>query len=243
MKRLVLFLLLSAAALAQTTVTATVVDPNGNPYANGTGSAYTVVASGQQSVTIAPSALTSSGAYSAAMAAGTYVFTFCSAPVLLGVPTVNLTPKQICFSSAPIAVSGSSLNITSSLSPVVIGPPFFAVLAPQYKELRCEDGFNNAGTAIPAGTIVDTFCYNDSGVIWTITGIKCFVDLGSASTLNAAGHTLGVLLTGAIACGTGSFAAGTQSANVLLTSGDWINFTFVADGTATRTTWVVSFTQ
>lgn len=115
------------------------------------------------------------------------------------------------------------------------------VVGPQYARLRCEDGYNNLGTAIPAGTTVDTFCYNDSGVTWTITGIKCYADAGSP-TLNASGHTLGSLLTGAITCTT-AFAAGTQTANVALTNGDYINFTFVADGTATRTTWVVSMSQ
>ena len=35
---------------------------------------------------------------------------------------------------------------------------------------------------------------------------------------------------------------GTQSANVLLTSGDYIKFTYVAGGTATQTTWVVTGT-
>ena len=59
--------------------------------------------------------------------------------------------------------------------------------------------------------------------------------------MNAAGHTLGALLTGAVTCSS-SFAAGSQSANVLLTNGDYINFTFVADGTCKQSTWVVTGT-
>jgi hypothetical protein len=112
----------------------------------------------------------------------------------------------------------------------------------QYAKLRCESGLGDGLNAIAAGTYLQSFCYNDSGVTWTITGIKCYVDGGSSSTLNASGNTLGSLLTGPIACGTG-FVAGTQTANVAMTSGDYIKFTFVADGTAKQTTFVVSFTQ
>ncbi len=96
------------------------------------------------------------------------------------------------------------------------------------------DGLN----AIPSGTYLQTTCYNTTGVTVTITGLKCFTDNGGTSTMNASGHTLGALLTGAVTC-TASFASGTQSANVALTSGDYIAFTFVADGTSKQTDWSV----
>lgn len=115
-------------------------------------------------------------------------------------------------------------------------------LPTQYAKLRCESGLGDGLNAVTAGTYLQSFCYNDSGVTWTITGIKCFTDNSGTSTLNAAGNTLGALLTGAVTCSS-AFAAGTQSANVALTSGDYIKFTFVADGTSKQTTWVVSMTQ
>lgn len=114
-------------------------------------------------------------------------------------------------------------------------------LGTQYTKLVCEPGLGDGLNAIAAGTYLESTCYNNSGVTWTIAGIKCYTDAGT-STLNAAGNTLGALLSGAITC-TSAFAAGTQSANVLLTSGDYIKFTFVADGTAKQSTWVVSMTQ
>lgn len=117
-----------------------------------------------------------------------------------------------------------------------------AALGAQYFKLRCEPGLGDGLNAIAAGTYLQTTCYNDSGVTWTIAGIKCFTDNSGSSTLNAAGHTLGALLTGAITCSS-AFAAGTQSANVALTSGDYIQFTFVADGTSKQTVWIVSMTQ
>ena len=93
---------------------------------------------------------------------------------------------------------------------------------------------------ITAGTYLESTCWNTTGVTVTLTGVKCYTDTGT-STLNAAGNTLGALLTGAVTC-TSSLAAGTQSANVLLTSGDYIKFTFVANGTAKQATWVATGT-
>jgi len=116
-----------------------------------------------------------------------------------------------------------------------------AVLKSQYKIWSCETGVGDGLNAVPAGTYLQSFCYNTTGVTVTLTGLKCYIDGGSSSTMNASGNTLGALLTGAVTCST-AFAAGTQSANVALTSGDYIKFTFVADGTAKQTTWVVTGT-
>jgi hypothetical protein len=87
------------------------------------------------------------------------------------------------------------------------------------------------GTPIAAATY-NGQCRNNTGKTVTITGVSCYIDAGSSSTLNASAHTLGSLLTGAVTCST-SYANGTQTSNVLLTSGDYITFTAVADGTAT----------
>jgi hypothetical protein len=150
------------------------------------------------------------------------------------------TSKSGSTDSVSAAVVGDGNAAHALLGTGVFGVPY--TLPTQYTKLRCETGLGDGLNAMTAGTYLESFCYNDSGVTWTITGVRCYVDGGSSSTLNAAGNTLGALLTGAIACST-SFASGTQSANVLLTSGDYIKFTFVADGTAKQTTWVVSMSQ
>jgi hypothetical protein len=146
--------------------------------------------------------------------------------------------------TAGLTLTGFSTGCLTNTSGVVAstGSACGYTLPTQYTKLRCETGLGDGLNAMPAGTYSQIFCFNDSGVTWTITGIKCYVDGGSSSTLNASGHTLGSLLTGAITCGTG-FVAGTQTANVALTSGDYIAFTFIADGTAKQTTFVVSMTQ
>jgi len=109
-------------------------------------------------------------------------------------------------------------------------------------KLRCESGLGDGLNAITAATYLQTFCYNDSGVTWTLTGIKCFTDNSGTSTLNATNGAGTGLLTGAVTCTT-AFAAGTQSGTTTIAAGDFIKFTFVADGTSKQTTWVVSMTQ
>jgi hypothetical protein len=95
--------------------------------------------------------------------------------------------------------------------------------------------------AVPTGTYLTSTCWNTTGASVTITGVKCFSDNNGTTSLNVAGNTLGALLTGAVTCNTAA-AAGTQSANVTLTNGDYLKFTWVADGTTKQSTWIVSGT-
>jgi hypothetical protein len=106
----------------------------------------------------------------------------------------------------------------------------------------CQTGLGDGLNAISSATYLQTFCYNDSGVTWTITGIKCFTDNSGSSTLAATDNSANALLTGPITCAS-TFVGGTQSAHVTIPSGGYIKFTFAADGTSTQTTWVVSLTQ
>jgi hypothetical protein len=121
------------------------------------------------------------------------------------------------------------------------GAPCGGSLPSQYTKWSCQPGLGDGLNAIPAGTYLQSTCKNTTGVTVTLTGLSCFTDNSGSSTMNASGNTLGVLLTGAVTCSS-SFASGVQSANVLLTNGDYIKFTFVADGTSKQTTWVVTGT-
>jgi hypothetical protein len=117
--------------------------------------------------------------------------------------------------------------------------------------LTCQDGLNNLGTSIPAGTTVDTFCFNTSGKTWNLTGISCYTNTNGSSTLSVTDNASNSLLTGPIACAN-NLGVGTQSATTTILSPSgclaahtcgFINFSFVSDGTPNRTTWVVSMTQ
>ena len=121
---LVLFLLLASVASAQTTVVGTVIDPNQNPYSNGTASAIQVVVSGQNPGSPTNVSTDNSGSFSMSLPSNTYyVFTICAPPTQLG-PTSNPTPKMVCFQSGPIYVSGVSQDVSSSLNSVaaILGP-------------------------------------------------------------------------------------------------------------------------
>src|SRR5690242_15642782 len=118
MKTFLFVLLLSLSAAAQITVTGTVVDPNGNPYANGSTSAQNLPASGQPIVSTTPVPINSSGAFSLFIpSAGTWVFTACAPPTKLG-PTQNPQPSQICFQTVPISISGNT-DISAQLTAAV----------------------------------------------------------------------------------------------------------------------------
>jgi len=116
--------------------------------------------------------------------------------------------------------------------------------AAQYKTITCEGGLGDGKNAIASGTYNQTTCYNGTGASITITGIKVYVNAGTASTIAISGNTLGNLINAATyTIGTaGSYQTPTQSSNVTLTSTDYIKFQFVADGTATQVDWVITGT-
>jgi hypothetical protein len=136
-----------------------------------------------------------------------------------------------------VTVDGSTITISSG----VISSAGGYTLPTQYKIWSCQPGLGDGLNAITAGTYLQSTCWNKTGVTVTLTGVQCYTDNAGSSTLNAAGNTLGALLTGAVTCSS-TIASGTQSANVALPSGDYIKFTFVADGTSKQATWVITGT-
>jgi len=106
------------------------------------------------------------------------------------------------------------------------------------KNWSCQTGLGDGTNAIASGTYLQSFCYNDTGSTVTLTGVRCYADAGTVS-LNATNGSSTALLTGAVTCSP-AFAPGTQSNTTTLASGDFVEFTFVADGTAKQTTWVVT---
>jgi hypothetical protein len=139
---IVLALLLSPAlSLAQTsTITATVVDPNGNAYANGTVSAFLQVATGQspsiggvpiRSLSSGPFNLNSSGFFSIVLnnntsivpAGTTYNITVCGSQVNIGPVTPNNPQPKVCFTVINIVVSvNTDISTTLNSQAAVLGP-------------------------------------------------------------------------------------------------------------------------
>ncbi len=139
-------------------------------------------------------------------------------------------PSWACGSV--VTSSGTGLNYFEGLLSLKI----------QYLTAPCETGLPNGYSAIAAETYLQSACYNASGVTRTITGIACYTDNNGSSTLNATDGSGNALLTGAITC-SNSWATGTQGSTTTISSGGYIKFTFVSDGTTKQTSWIVSMTQ
>ena len=164
----------------------------------------------------------------------------------------NATSGQGMVVSAPYVLdaSGSAGNPGDVLTSVATyelkgntawGSPS-ALILPR----TCQTGLGDGLNAIPSGTYLQFFCVNDTARTIGIGGIHCYTDNAGSSTLAAKNNAGTALLTGPITCNntkTGGGAAGTQSATVILAAGDAVNFTFIADGTSTQTTWAVTLQQ
>ncbi len=153
-------------------------------------------------------------------------------------PTVNVTKFTAtvpCVPTSACPINGSSIT-NNSITAIQ--------LATQYSKLRCDSGLGDGLNAVAAGTYLQTNCFNDSGVTWTIARIGCFTDNAGTSSLAATNGAATALLTGPVTCNASAGGnAGTQSATVTIANGDVIKFTWIADGTSKQTEWFVSLTQ
>lgn len=130
-------------------------------------------------------------------------------------------------------IAGTGITITGADSS---GTNSTNVTITEY--IPCQTGIGDGTNALPAATYHQVFCKNDSGVTITLHGFSCFTDNNGTSTMNAVDQANNALLSNAVTC-TNTFAVATQSGTTTIPSGGWINFTFVADGTSTQTTWAV----
>jgi hypothetical protein len=106
------------------------------------------------------------------------------------------------------------------------------------RQWSCQPGIGDGFDAIVSNTYLQTTCQNTTGFTITLSGISCYTDNSGSSTMNVTNGGGTDLLTGPITCGP-SFVAGTQSATNTLANGDYLKFTFAADGTSKQSTWVV----
>lgn len=155
----VILLLLAAGTWAQTTsVTGTITDKNGNPYAFGTASAYKAVPLGLPAGTPTTVPTSSTGLFimPALSSPASYTFTICSPPLNIG-PTSNPTPSQVCFSSQAIAISGASQDLSAQLNAIALqlGPvgssgsiPGNAATATALQNAPAQCGANTLATGI-----------------------------------------------------------------------------------------------
>ncbi len=166
----------------------------------------------------------------------------CSYDYLFEINAVALTPcDTVNFNSTTPAAPSGSTNIVFQTSKSGTIDSVSAYIPSQSPQLHCQSGLGDGLNAIPAGTYIQVFCYNDSSVTWTIAGIRCYTDNSGTSQLNSYDNN-GNLLTSLLTCSP-SFAPGTQTIYKTIAAGGYIQFYFVADGTSKQTTWTVLFTQ
>ena len=221
--QLALLILVSAASFAQVTVTGTVVDPNGNPFANGTATGQSVAASGQATYSTSPIATSATGFFTLNLqVAATWVFTICAPPVQLG-PTVNPTPKQVCFTSQPITISGSgdiSASVVAGVSVPILGP------APSSGSTALT--YPNSSN----GTVCNGLAKPDPAVGSTTLGRATTTAGGELSS-----SILGVVVSGCGTTGNASIVAFGQTTvlfdSASVTVGDAVGISTITAGSAT----------
>lgn len=205
----------------------------------GTGASLAATGSGTIAATSAAACATTDGCWPKNGAMGTpssIVLTNATSLPAAALPalTGDVTSSAGSAATSVVKVNGASVP-TSALALGSNGSGQLTAFAPAWV---CNAGLGDGLNAVPAGTYLQTTCYNGTGQTVTITGIKCFTDNSGSSTMNVSNGAGTGLLTGAVTC-TSSFAAGTQSATTTVANGDYFKFTFVADGTSKQTTWVI----
>ncbi|MDR3723304.1 MAG: hypothetical protein P4K83_02290 [Terracidiphilus sp.] len=142
---------------------------------------------------------------------------------------------------AATTVNGHALtgNVVISAADLATGVLPASAVPSQYKSWACEPGIGAGLTAIPAGTYVQRTCFNTSGQVWSITGIKCYADSGASTVAVADNSGNNFLSTTNLTCSS-TPASGTQSSTyTTIPSTGSVTFTFVADGTSKQATFIV----
>ena len=134
---------------------------------------------------------------------------------------------SVPVSAAPVSVASVTLS--------------FPVPSPMVRLFSsCQPGLGDGNNVVPAGTYQESTCYNDTSAPVALSAIRCYTDNAGTSALTSVITGSGSsLLASPIVCGP-TWVAGTQTSTVVLAAGDFIKFTWVADGVTTQTTWVVS---
>jgi hypothetical protein len=145
--------------------------------------------------------------------------------------TDHVHPTDTTRAAAATTVNGHALTGNVTVSAADVGLKW-----------ECQPGLGDGLNVIPSGTYLQTTCKNNTGVTVTITGIQCFTDNSGTSTLkvtNGAGVDLLTSPTNPLTC-TSAYAAGTQSSTTTIANGDFLKFTFVADGSSKQTSWNIA---
>jgi hypothetical protein len=168
------------------------------------------------------------------------------AAVITGLDLFTVVGALKPYTAAPFPVTVTGpLNIDVSATAgnaILSGIQIDDVPAPAAPSLNsCQTGVGLGGDPPLVGTFTKGYCFNDGGTPRVILSIRCYVDnAASGSTLDVTDGQTGVSYLSAPVICSPSWASGTLAQSVTLPDGDWLNFTFIADGATVQTTWVVT---
>jgi hypothetical protein len=139
-----------------------------------------------------------------------------AANVTWTLPAADGTSGQVLTTNGSGTTSWSGVGSNVRVCEIVIGDP------------------GAASTALADDNDTPVVCANKTGGTMTITAVECYADAGSPTvTPIITGGSATSILTGALTCGTGSFASGTLNGTPTQANNGTINGNItVAGGTA-----------
>lgn len=156
-----------------------------------------------------------------------------------GTPTSTRTVTVPDVTGTAVVGATSTTATQAMFATATAGAPAFRAIAttdfPAASLVRtCEIVVGGmTGSALANGDDTPQICSNTTGATQTITAVSCYADAAGASVDVTAGGGGSTILTGAITCGTGSFAAGTLSGTPTVTNGNTLDANITtAGGTA-----------
>ena len=155
---------------------------------------------------------------------------------------------MIPYSAPPAPLNGqiwtTSSGLYAQIAGATVGPYGAAYTLPsQYKTWSCQPGGIGDGlNAITAGTYPMVACKNTTGVTVTLSGVSCYSNNAGSTTLTVADYNSSGTLVGTVAAAftcANPYANGTFGSQTTMSSGDYLLFTMVADGTTKTTSYEI----
>jgi len=165
--------------------------------------------------------------------------------------SINNSAESPCNPSIPTSATSGHIVTWATWPAQADGGTFASNIPSQYKagQRVCIAGGTGTSNALQSGD--DTICrngiYNDSGVTWTLTAIKCFTDVGSSTTtINPTFGSDGTgttILSGALTCGSSYVPSSTGTiSSASLATGNGIAVGMGGTLTGHQLTMIVEYT-
>ena len=157
---------------------------------------------------------------------------------------ISGSTKTVAWTDSSITGTSGGLS-GSSLTGAITNSGNATTLATPYRTRTCEIHIWGSGTsqALQATDDEPASCRNKLGVTITITAVECWANAGTTTTLDVVVTGGSTILTSAVTCGNGSFAAASLSGTPTLTNNGTLDVNIgVADASTTNVRAVITYT-